>query len=220
MRWSDWMVSTTLDTCDPRLLRTEPPAPGELRYNCVSHVMELRNESARPIQCHMNFELSEPSVGSGRRMGGNEIIYPGHVGETYEFLAPATSRPASSSSTCELVPQEPPPLPDVPPECTVTFEGKYLDEYYPRPAIRQKQDGVTAVDFVVDASGKPALERTLVLSSGFESLDRQSLDVLHGARPASNCPGRRFRAEIRFRVADERPRVTVRWVRQASLSGG
>jgi TonB family protein len=220
MRWSDWMVSTTLDTCDPHRLPTEPPRTDQLRYNCVAHVMELRNESAEPIQCRMHFELSEPSFGSGRRMGGDEIIYPGHVGDTYELLAPATSRPASFSSTCELVPQEPPPLPDAPPECTMTFEGKYLDEYYPRPAIRLKQEGVTAVDFVADASGKRALERTLVMSSGFESLDRRSLDLMHGARPASNCPGRRFRAEIRFRLEDESPRVTVRWIRRASLSGG
>lgn len=220
-RWSDWMVSTTLDTCDARLLRTEPPRPDQLRHNCVSHRMELRSESAAPIQCRMLFELSEPAFGSGLRMGGDEIVYPGQTGDTYELLAPATSLAASFSSTCELVPQKPPPLPSGPPECMMTFEGKYLDDYYPRGAMYRKEEGVAEVDFVVDPSGKWAAERTLVASSGFESLDRRSLDVLSGARPVSNCPGQRFRGEITFKLEDkERPRVTVRWIRPASLSGG
>jgi TonB family protein len=220
-RWSDWMVYTTLDTCDPRLMRTEAPRPDQLRYNCVSHVMELRNESARPIQCRMHFELSEPAFSSGRRMGGDAIVYPGRTGDTYELLAPATSLPAAFSSTCQLVPQEPPPLPSASPGCTMTFEGKYLDDYYPRGAMYRKEEGVAEVDFVVDPRGKWAAERTLVASSGFESLDQRSLDVLLGARPVSNCPGQRFRGEITFGLEDkERPRVTVRWIRPASLSGG
>jgi len=218
VRWSDWMVSTTLDTCDPRLLRTEPPRPDQLRYNCVSHLMEVRSDSARPIQCDMLFELTEPAFGSARRMGGDEIIYPGRVGSTYELLAPATSSPASSSSNCKLVPQETPPLPEAPPDCTLKFEGKFLDEYYPLSAIRLKQEGVTQIDFIIHPQLKQAVDRTLVMSSGIESIDRQSLKVLWGARAVSNCPGQRFRGEIRFKLEGDSYRVTVRWIPRDSTS--
>jgi hypothetical protein len=216
VRWSDSIVSTTLDTCDPRYQRTEPPRPDQLRYNCVSHTMEVRSESARPIQCSMHFELTEPDFHSNRRGGGDEIIYPGKVGSTYELLAAATSLPASYSSTCALVPQETPPLPEAPPDCTLKFEAKYLDEYYPLVAIRRKQEGVVEVDFVFDAKLKAAVDRTLVTSSGIESIDRGSLTVLRGARAVTNCPGQRFRSEISFKLEGEFPRVTVRWISGAS----
>jgi hypothetical protein len=217
-RWSDALVSSTLDTCDPRLSRAEPPRPDQLRYNCLSHVMEVRSESARPIQCHMLFELTEPGFGSVRRMGGDEIIYPGQVGSTYELLAPATSLPASFSSTCTLVPQETPPLPEAPPDCALKFEAKFLDEYYPLSAMRRKQEGVTQIDFVIDPKLKQAVDRTLVMSSGIESIDRGSLKLLWGARAVSNCPGQRFRGEFRFKLEGEFPRVTVSWIPGASTS--
>jgi TonB family protein len=220
VRWSDWMVSTTLDTCDPRLLRTEPPRPDQLRYNCVSHVMEMRSESDKPIQCQMLFELTEPAFGSARRMGRKEIIYPGRVGSTHELLAPATSSPASFTSTCELLPEETPPPPETPPGCTMKFEGKYLDDYYPRSAIRLKQEGVAEIDFTVDQSLKRLLDYTLVRSSGIESIDRHSLMVLKGARPVASCHGQRFRGEIRFKLEGESPRVMVRWIPGASTGGG
>lgn len=217
-RWSDWLVSATLDTCDPRLLRIEPPLPNQLRYNCVSHLMEVRSESAQPIQCRMHFELTEPDFNSARSMARDEIIYPGQVGRTYELLAPASSLPAVFSSTCALVPQEAPPPPKAPPECTLKFEGKYLDDYYPRSAIRLKQQGTVQIDFHMDPKGKYVAERTLVRSSGVESIDRKSMLTLMGARAVTNCPGQRFRSEFHFKLTGEAYRVTVRWIRGASKS--
>jgi hypothetical protein len=111
VRWSEWVVSSTFDTCDPRPLRTEPPREDQLRFNCVSHSMEVRNDSTRPVQCEMLLDLTEPDFSTARRIGRTEIIYPGRVGRTYESLAPATVLPASFSSACELVPLEPPVLP-------------------------------------------------------------------------------------------------------------
>ena len=212
VRWSDWMVSTTLDTCDPRLIRTEPPREDQLHYNCVSHVMEMRSESDRPIQCRMRIDLAEPGFNSSRGTNRDEIIYPGRAATTYELLAPTTSLPASFSATCKLVPQEAPPPPQAPPNCTLKFEGKYIDEYYPRSAIYRKQEGVAEVDFTIGPGRKSAADRTLVRSSGFESLDRESLRVMYGARPVSNCEAQRFRAEITFKLEDERQRVVVRWI--------
>jgi hypothetical protein len=212
LRWSEWVVSSTFDTCDPRPLRTESPREDQLRFNCVSHLMEVRNDSARPIQCRMLLELTEPDFRAARTLERNEIIYPGGVGRTYESLAPATALPASFSSTCELVPLEPPVLPEVSPACAVKFEGKYLDTYYPESAIRLKQEGSTQLDFVLNAQNRLARQPTWVSTSGIESLDRAARLVLVISRAVSNCPGRVLRAEIQFKLEDDSRQVTLRWI--------
>ncbi len=212
VRWSEWVVSSTFDTCDPRPLRTDPPRDDQLRFNCVSHLMEVRNDSARPIQCRMLLELTEPDFRTERSSGRNEIIYPGRVGRTYESLAPATALPASFSSTCELVPLEPPVLPAASPECTVRFEGKYLDAYYPESAIRWKQEGRTQLDFVINARGRLARQPTWVSTSGIESLDRAARGVLLAARTVTNCPEQILRAEVQFKLEEETRQVTLRWI--------
>lgn len=211
-RWSEWVVSSTFDTCDPRPLRTEPPREDQLRFNCVSHVLEVRNDSARPVQCDMRLELTEPDFRTARSIVRNEIIYPGRVGRTYESLAPATALPANFSSTCELVPLEPPVLPAASPECTVRFEGKYLDEYYPQSAIRLKQEGSAQLDFVLNARGRFARQPTLVRTSGIESLDRAARGVVLTGRPVSNCREQVLRAEVQFKLDGDSRQVTVRWI--------
>lgn len=217
-RWSDSLVSTTLDTCDPRLLRTEPPRPEDLRYNCVSHFTEVRNESARPIQCRMFLYLNEPVFSPSSGTGHDEIIYPGREGKTLELLAPATSLPKSFSSTCQVVPAETPLVPAAPSDCTMKFEAKYLDDYYPRPAIRRKEEGAAEIDFVIPPERKYADELTLVRSSGIESIDRASMRVMRGARPVTNCKGQRFRGEIQFKLEEGFPTITVRWIPAAGSS--
>jgi TonB family protein len=212
VRWSEWVVSSTFDTCDPRPLRTEPPREDQLRFNCVSHLMEVRNDSARPVQCLMHLELTEPDFRTARRIGQNEIIYGGRVGRSYELLAPATALPASFSSACEPVPLEPPVLPAASPECTVRFEGKYLDAHYPESAIRLKQEGSIQVDFVLNAQGRLARQPTWASSSGIESLDRAARRVLLSARAVSNCPEQVFRAEVQFKLKDDDRQVTLRWI--------
>jgi TonB family protein len=212
VRWSEWVVSSTFDTCDPRLLRTEPPREDQLRFNCVSHFMEVRNDSTRPVQCLMHLELTEPDFNTARRIGTNEIIYPGRMGKTYELLAPATALPASFSSTCEPLPLEPPVLPAASPECSVRFEGKYLEPHYPESAIRLKQEGSIQLDFALNASGRLARYPRWVSSSGIESLDRAARGVLFSARAVSNCPEQVFRAEIQFKLKDEPRQVTLRWI--------
>jgi TonB family protein len=212
VRWSEWVVSSTFDTCDPRPLRTEPPREDQLRFNCVSHLMEVRNDSARPVQCSMLLELTEPDFRTARRIGQNEIIYPGRVGRTYESLAPATALPASFSSTCEPVPLEPPVLPEASPECSVRFEGKHLDAYYPDSAIRRKQEGTIQIDFVLNANGRLARQPTWASTSGIESLDRAARHVLMAARTVSNCPEQILRAEVQFKLEEESGQVTLRWI--------
>ena len=174
--------------------------------------MEVRNDSARPVQCRMLLELTESDFSTARSKERNEIIYPGSVGRTYESLAPATALPASFSSTCELVPLEPPVLPEVSPACTVRFEGKYLDSYYPESAIRLKQEGSTQLDFVLTAQNRLARQPTWVSTSGIESLDRAARSILLAARAVSNCPEQILRAEIQFKLEDESRQVTLRWI--------
>jgi TonB family protein len=212
VRWSEWVVSSTFDTCDPRLLRTEPPREDELRFNCVSHVMEVRNDSTRPVQCEMRLQLTEPDFRGARRTGKNEIIYPGRVGSTYEALAAATVSPASVSSMCEFVPLEPPPLLKAAPECTVRFQGPILDYHYPDSAIRRKQEGNTQIDFVLNERNRLASQPRWVSASGIEALDRAAGSVVKVTRAESNCPGQIFRVEVQFRLEDEFPRVMLRWI--------
>jgi TonB family protein len=201
-RWSDWVVSSTMDSCDISLVPDGPVPPEKLRYNCVSHVVVVRNDSSRPLQCRMTLELTAADFRGSSGTGGQEIIFPGREGRRHSLLGAATVVPKSYSSTCALVPAELPPPPMSPEHCTVELKREYLDDYYPRSAMRREEEGAAELDFTVSPDGKRVSEIILVKSSGIESLDQAALLFIRAQRPKTNCPGQRFRQEVRFELKD------------------
>ena len=201
-RWSDWVVSSTMDSCDISLVPSGPVPPEKLRYNCVSHLVVVRNDSSRPLQCDMKIEVTDPDFRGATRHGGTEVIYPGREGRSHSLMGAATVLPKSHSSTCTLVPEEPPPPPASPEHCTVELKREYLDDYYPKSAMRAEQQGVAELDFTVSSNGKWMSEVILVKSSGVESLDQAAYRFVRLQRPKTNCPGERFRQEVRFELKD------------------
>ena len=201
-RWSDWLVSSTMDSCDISLVPNGPVPPEKLRYNCVSHVVVVRNDSSQPLQCRVTLELTDADFRGSRLGAGEEIIYPGREGRRHGLLGAATVVPKSYSSTCTIVPAELPARPVSPSHCTVELKRDYLDDYYPRSAMRREEEGVAELDFTVSPDAKRVSEVTLVKSSGVESLDQAALLFVRAQRPKTNCPGQRFRQEVRFELKD------------------
>jgi len=198
-RWSQWLESASSERCgvSPWL---EDDAPGNLRFNCLRHTIKVRNDSNAPVQCSFDLRLSAVNFrGDLRAAYGDEIIYPGQTGDASPSSGPVDSQPRSFSSSCRLV-ESGAPAPVVPAGCSLEVTAKEFDDYYPEDSLRRGEEGVAVVEYLMNADGRRIAGIDLVKSSGSQSLDRAALKYGKSLRVKSNCPGQRFRHEIRMAI--------------------
>jgi TonB family protein len=198
VRWSQWLESATSERCGatPWL---EDDAPGNLRFNCLRHKVQLRNDSGAPVQCRFELRLSAGNFRGDMHVYGDEIIYPGQTGDAWPSLGPVDSQPRSITSSCRLV-DSGAPAPVVPAGCSIEVKTSDFDDYYPKDSLRKGEEGVAVVEYLMNADGRRIAGIDLVKSSGSQSLDRAALRYGKLLRVKSNCPGQRFRHEIRMTI--------------------
>jgi len=198
VRWSQWLVSAASERCAARWFEDENP--GTLRFNCLRHTLKVRNDSDAPVQCSFVLQLTAANFdGHVRATLADEIIYPGQTGDAWPSLGPVDSQPRSFSSSCRLVESGAPP-PEVPAGCSVEVTGRDFEDYYPKDSLRRGEEGVAVVEYLMNADGRRIAGIDLVKSSGSQSLDRAALRYGKSLRVKSNCPGQRFRHEIRMAI--------------------
>lgn len=201
-RWSDSLHSASRDRC-------APPKSGMIEgtdhdfFNCTAYALYVRNEGSRPIQCRTVLELEGANFEGSRRIESVEAIFAGSRSVGAQSLGPSAALPTRYFSSCRLIPAEAPPAPPLPADCKSEVRGPRLEDYYPRSAGRQKQEGTVEIEYGLTERGYFE-EVWIVRSSGFESLDSGALRYARAlrARPSTNCKGQRFRYEVRFVLAD------------------
>jgi len=198
VRWSQWLVSAASERCAPNWYEEE--TPGNLRLNCLRHTVKVRNDSEAPVQCSFDLQLTAVNFdGHVDATIADDIIYPGQTSDAWPSLGPVNSQPRSFTSTCRLVDSRM-PAPVVPAECRIEVSDRDFEDFYPRSAMRNGEEGVAVVELVLNANARLLMQPDLVKSSGFQPLDRAALKYAKSLRFKSNCPGQRFRHEIHMTI--------------------
>lgn len=121
---------------------------------------------------------------------------PSPVAEKTEPASEPTAPPAPpepvAAAPARTAPAAP-PAPTAPAAEMTRWQGllmAHLERHkrYPRDARMRRQEGVVAVRFVMDSSGR-VLSAVIERPSGVESLDRETLALLERAQPMPHPPG-------------------------------
>src|SRR5262245_9416469 len=75
-----------------------------------------------------------------------------------------------------------------------------IDDYYPKKAFDEDREGVTMLEFTLPASPSAPIEIIVIKSSGHADIDDAAIEALSDSKAETNCPGRRFRAAIKFSI--------------------
>jgi hypothetical protein len=161
---------------------------------CLRHVVTLRNESERRIQCKATLEMTLSSVNGERRFEAEFILLPGRDSHELEAVGPEHSE-SYLRADCGFVPS-PPPLEGPPCEFEATVVD--LDGFYPPGSLRRREIGEAVIEFTVDAGRKYPRDITLVSKSGYADLDTAAVRIGRMLRIATQCKNARVRRAILF----------------------
>ncbi len=198
-RWISWTESATRERC-------APPDSGFTEgtdrdfFNCLSHTVHVRNEAAVPMQCRLSLELTAPNYKGHASEIADIVVFP--EGRRWvSSMGPTTSLIKSHATSCVAITAEPAPL-VVAAGCQAEVKARDIDDYYPRGAIRLRQEGTAQVEYSTVAERRWPTDVQVVRSSGFESLDEAALRYMRSLRVSSNCPGQRFRYDVEFKLTE------------------
>lgn len=121
---------------------------------------------------------------------------PASAAEATEAAAEpaAPPQPQRQEAAAPAAPPSPPSAPAQAPAAEMSrWQGllmAHLERHkrYPRDAWMRRQEGITAIRFVMDSSGR-VLSAVIERPSGVESLDRETLALLERAQPMPRPPG-------------------------------
>lgn len=155
---------------------------------CVPYRIEVRNDSERPVECHLRVGTS----------GYGDIVVTAHdINQSRDVLLPADAPAPSFSSECKLIPSTLPPRPADACETETTLA--YPEDYYPPGLRRRFEGGETVVDISLSEKNRIRAFR-VVRSSGWQGIDTAALTVVKALRYAPGCGGKTVRRAVLFEV--------------------
>lgn len=196
--WKVWTESFTRERCAPPGSPFQEGTEND-HFNCLSHAVLIRNESATPLQCSFTLDLTAPNhEGRARVLMMHDVVFPDGQGRI-SSVGSTTSLIKSYTTACVAVPAEPAPL-TVAPGCHAQVNATYIEDHYPKAAVRALLEGTARVEYSTVPGRNWARDVKLVRSSGVESLDDAALRFMKATRVTSNCPGQLFRYDVEFKL--------------------
>jgi TonB family protein len=208
--WSDSLQRELSDNCDrpgvakPIMLR---PVPGEKvqgSIDCVENILFVDNRSALPLQCHGIIELPQPEQQIESRRESDLVVFPGIQHSIVVAVGRAEDMPTRFTSSCRVIPAEPPAHEVAPKECDLVFRAPSANDFYPPASLRREEQGAVMLEYALDPASRKAIDVLIMKSSGFADLDNAALKYSKYFRGTSNCPERRYRSNVRFSIHDGR----------------
>jgi TonB family protein len=169
--------------------------------DCVRNSVHVRNESSRPIQCHV--VLEQPRKDDHRRKitENDVVIYAGRGAKLTMSYGPVALVPVRFETTCVAIPATVEPY-SMATECIGQAYAPPPSEFYPAGSRRRHEEGDVIFEYSVQRRSHLLHDVLVVVSSGFQDLDNAALALSKRVSVSNQCPGRRYRMKVRFLIAD------------------
>lgn len=197
---------TSVDCAKFAAANLEPRA--DIHEDCASAQVHVTSDSDVLMECVASVDLPSSDDLGRTHVEHRVLIGPGEERWLATAFGPASMAPYAFGTRCRVVPREPEAMLSTPDTCTaeVIVPVPDLAESYPRDAQAHGEEGRVIIEYTASAApSKRIADVQVVGSSGYWRLDTHALGIAKSLRAISNCPGRRFRYTLQYRLSEAPP---------------
>ena len=172
---------------------------GTPQTGCVHDKLVVRNESRATLRCHGKISYPQPNANGIPDAERNMIIPAAQSLPVVRSQSPYDMGMYLHTLDCRPEPALPPL--NKPAECSFKTPRDFdVNKYYPQAAKDALREGPVFLEFTLAAaSGFPSRVK-VIQTSRHPDLDAAAMRMFGEIEMTTNCPGKRFRTGITFRI--------------------